>query len=604
MTPYRAGFFVVFLALAAYANSLPNGFAYDDDGIITNNPVVQSGDWQAAVSGSWWPDPMDGAGLYRPLTLLSFVGEWKLFGGSPLGFHALNLVFHALVSLLVFLLLLEFGPVPGALAGGVLFAIHPVHTEVVANVVGRAELYAAFFYLLACLLYWRGRSWSGPVRGLRLLGLGGLYFLALGGKEIAVTLPGALFLIEAFGPLLPVGQGPDENPPTPPVFARLWAEAPTFLLLALVVASYLGLRYLALGALVGDLPAPLFLAIGPGARVLTAVALWIQYPRLLLFPVDLAVDYDPGVLFPSEGLDWPVIMGALVLMGWILTALRTRKLMPLVSLGLFWFGVAILPVSNLLFPTGVLLAERTLYLPSLGLSLVVAGVAVRAASLPYRLRRVLVTLSMALGLGFFVRTVLRNPSWMSSFVVQAVLHEEHPESWRAIRSRARGLERVGEMEEARMAWDLAARLAPMNYTLLVQAGDFHCRLGDWTHCEAYLRQAIRQGPSYPNAYQLLAGAMISRKFGREGHRIALEGLARTGTDRELWALVSESYILKGDLPAAARARTAAIAADSADAFQWRRFSEILEALGDSVEAKRARRNADSLEMADGPGAGR
>ncbi|MGW8267581.1 MAG: hypothetical protein ACWGSQ_14540, partial [Longimicrobiales bacterium] len=378
MTRYRAGFFVVFLAVAAYANSLPNGFAYDDDAIITQNPVVQSGDWRMAQSGSWWPDPLDGAGLYRPLTLLSFVGEWKLFGESPLGFHALNLVFHALVSLLVFFLLLEFGPVSGALAGGVVFAIHPVHTEAVANVVGRAELHAAFYYLLACLLYWRGRFWSGPIRGLRLLGIGGLYFLALGGKEIAVTLPGALFLLEAFGPLLPGGRGAGEEPADPePLLRRLWGEAPTFLLLALVLASYLGLRYLALGVLVGELPAPLFLAIGPGARILTAVGLWIQFLRLLLFPLDLAADYDPGVLFPSETLDWPVILGTLILVGWILAALRTRERMPLVSLGLFWFGVAILPVSNLLFPTGVLLAERTLYLPSVGLSLVAAGVAAR-----------------------------------------------------------------------------------------------------------------------------------------------------------------------------------------------------------------------------------
>jgi len=147
-------------------------------------------------------------------------------------------------------------------------------------------------------------------------------------------------------------------------------------------------------------------------------------------------------------------------------------------------------------------------------------------------------------------------------------------------------------------------LAPMNYTLLVQAGDFHCRLGNWTSCESYLREAIRLGPSYRNGYQLLAGAMISRGFGREGHRIALEGLARTRNDRELWALVSESYILKGDLPAAVRARKAAIAADPTDAFQWGRFAEILEALGESAEAQEARQHADSLEATTQAGPGR
>lgn len=111
----------------------------------------------------------------------------------------------------------------------------------------------------------------------------------------------------------------------------------------------------------------------------------------------------------------------------------------------------------------------------------------------------------------------------------------------------------------------------------------------------HLREAIRLVPGYRNAYQLLSGAMIRRGFGREGHRIALEGLARTRRDRELWALVSESYILKGDLPAAARAREAAIGADPSAAYQWSRLADLLEAMGEGERAARARETADSLE---------
>lgn len=604
VTPTRAAFFVVLLALAAYANSLGNGFAYDDDGIITQNPVVSTGDGARALLGSWWPDPLDGGGLYRPVTLLSFVAEWKVFHGNPLGFHAVNVVFHVLVSLLVFVFLMEIGSVAGALAGGVLFAVHPLHTEVVANVVGRAELYAAFFYLLGCILYWRGRFWAGGARIARLLGLGVLYLLALGGKEIAVTLPGVLFLLEVYAPALRDGvraRGGEKEPAGTPVAdrasdpglpVRLAREAATFLLLGTVLLVYMGLRYLALDTFMGEIPAPIFLFVGPEARFLTALALWVQYVRLLIFPLDLAVDYDPGILFPSEVLDVPVIVGTLILTAWILLALRTRRGLPLVSFGLAWFVVTILPVSNLFFPTGVLLAERTLYLPSLGLSLVVAGLTDRA--LVFRYRRVLLGLAFLAALALLVRTMVRNPTWMSSFMVQSVLHEEHPESWRAIRAQAQGLERVGEMEEAGRAWDLAVRLAPMDYTLLVQAGDFNCRQGTWERCESYLRRAIDLAPGYRNAYQLLAGAMIRRDFGREGHRLALTGLARSQNDRELWALVSESYILKGDLPAAVRAREAAIAADPSAGYQWARLAEILGALGEEEQAARARSVADSL----------
>ncbi len=206
MTALRAGFLVLFLAGAAYANSLGNGFAYDDNSILPQNPLVTSGDWRGALSSPYQPDALEGAGLYRPVTSLSFTLEWMAFGDDPLGYHLLNLLFHALVSLLVFLLLLEMGAVIPALVGGVLFAVHPLHSEAVANVVGRAELYSAFFFLGACLLFWRGGDWEGWRRVPRLLGLGFLYLLSFGAKEIGVTLPIVLLLLELSRPYLPAGR--------------------------------------------------------------------------------------------------------------------------------------------------------------------------------------------------------------------------------------------------------------------------------------------------------------------------------------------------------------------------------------------------------------
>ncbi len=617
MTPSRAAFFVVFLALAAYANALPNGFAYDDEGIIINNPVVTSGDYRGAVTGSWWRTTRAGSGLYRPLTALSFTAEWEVFRGDPLGFHALNLIFHALVSLLVFFLVMEFVSPAAALVGGGLFAIHPLHTEVVANVVGRAELYSALFYLAACLLYWRGRAWVGAARGGRLLGLGLLYLLSLSGKEIGVTLPGMLLLMELLGPGLrrkgreagaPLRQEggrdphPPEGPESPcqpgeglPLGDRLWREMPVFLVLGLVLLAYLGLRFLALGSVPGEMPAPIFDAVGGGARFLTALALWPHFLRLLLFPMDLAADYDPGVLFPSETLDIPVVLGVVLLLLLAWATGKSLRRAPLPALGILWFCMAVLPVANLLFPTGVLLAERTLYLPSVGLSLAVAGlVPLLSRRLSRSGMRLLATLGVAAGLALFLKTVSRNPSWMSTFVVMQTLNEEHPESWRAFRQRALGLERVGEILQAREAWDVAVRLTPRNYTLLAQAGDFHGRLGSWEQGRAYLARATRVGPELANAYQLLSIHHLRRGEGRVGHRVALEGLARSGPDARLWGLVSESYILKGDLQAALRAREAALGQDPASGKDWHRLGDILQGMGEEARARDAWFRAGTL----------
>jgi tetratricopeptide (TPR) repeat protein len=428
----------------------------------------------------------------------------------------------------------------------------------------------------------------GGRRILRLLGLGFLYFLSLAGKEIGVTLPGVLLLMELAAPRFLEGEAA-------PLSTRLRREASVFLLLPVVLAGYLGLRFLALGTLTGEITAPIFELLGPEARILTAIALWTQYLRLHLLPADLAADYDPGVFFPSETVDLQVGLGALVLVVLLLAAVKAWEERPLVTLGLAWFAVTISPVSNFFFPTGTVLAERTLYLPSVAFSLVVAGLTPWLLSLPSRPKRLGLALVVLWGLGAFVKTVDRNPSWISTFTVIQTLNEEHPESWRSIRGRAKGLERIGDVSSAAEGWDVAVRLAPLNYTLLVQAGDFHGRVGEWSRGREYLNRAIGLWPTLANAYQILSENLLERGMGREGHRVALEGLARAGPDADLWALVSESYIMKGDLPAAVRARRAAIAADPEDGRQWGRLGDLLEALDDSPGAAEARARARELE---------
>ncbi|MEE8385594.1 MAG: tetratricopeptide repeat protein, partial [Dehalococcoidia bacterium] len=187
-----------------------------------------------------------------------------------------------------------------------------------------------------------------------------------------------------------------------------------------------------------------------------------------------------------------------------------------------------------------------------------------------------------------VRTVDRNPTWMSTYTVLNTLAQEHPESYRSIRSRAMGLVRVGESEEAGELYDLAAALAPGNYSLLVEAGDFYGRRRSWGKAESLLRRALMANPRSPEGYRVLASQLILQGRGRDGHRLALEGLARSGSDRVLWSLVSESYIAKGDLPAAIRARHAALGADPESSEDWMRLGDLLEATGDTAGAAHAR----------------
>src|SRR3989442_5687044 len=173
----------VYLAVAAsavvvYLGALWNGFVWDDQVIVLGNPLVQT--WAGlatAFANPYWP-PFVGGYLYRPLTVLTYVLDWHIGGAA--WFHAVNLLWHAGVSALVAVLARRWAGDAAALVAGMLFAVHPVHVEAVANVVGRAELMAAAFTLLAVYAALEADRpvWSAVCWALGLLS-----------KEVAVVAP-------------------------------------------------------------------------------------------------------------------------------------------------------------------------------------------------------------------------------------------------------------------------------------------------------------------------------------------------------------------------------------------------------------------------------
>jgi hypothetical protein len=165
-------------AIAVYLGALANGYALDDVPIIATNPLVHRWSvlWEA-FARPYWP-PAWGAEMYRPLPIVSFALDWRAGVGW---LHAANLLWHAGVSLAVAALALRLsGSGMAALVAGMLFAVHPVHVEAVANIVGRAELMATLFVVLSVLaaLEHDRLGWSLAALALGLLS-----------KEIAATTP-------------------------------------------------------------------------------------------------------------------------------------------------------------------------------------------------------------------------------------------------------------------------------------------------------------------------------------------------------------------------------------------------------------------------------
>ncbi|MGI9626636.1 MAG: hypothetical protein ACR2QM_07365, partial [Longimicrobiales bacterium] len=161
------------VSVLASANTLDNDFTYDDRSIVLENESIHAlGALPGTVLKPYWPNAYGKEqGLWRPVTTLAFGVQWALWDGAPVGFHAVNVLMNALAVALVVILLAHLMPLGAALVGGLVFAVHPVHVEAVANVVGFAEILSASLYLAACILVLRRPAGMSRSRTAVICGL-------------------------------------------------------------------------------------------------------------------------------------------------------------------------------------------------------------------------------------------------------------------------------------------------------------------------------------------------------------------------------------------------------------------------------------------------
>ncbi len=580
-------------ALLVYANSLTNGFAFDDLWIVRDRQLLHDiGRLWEIITAKYWPITFH-AGLYRPLTLLSFAVDWAVWNGHPFGFHLANVLLHALVSALVVALLLRFFPWWAALAGGLVFAIHPVHTEAVANVVGRGEIFMALFSLAACLVYVRAVRGEGlTARAVALIAM--FYALACLSKETGVVLPALLLATDLKSPR---GTGPRPGAE----YAR--TRVPLLVVLVLVLVAVFALRWAVLGSAVKSVPGPVFEVDSSfTTRLFTMSRIWPRYLELLLLPFQLSADYDPAVTLPASHLTPLGLAGFAVVLGILATAIAVVRRAPELTMAVLWAAVTLLPVSNLVITSEIVLAERAFYLPSVAVSIVTALLLTRAR--PERRR--LAALAVALWIvGFSVVTVRRNPVWNSTFSVFRDLQRHHPESVRLLFGVATQAYRMGDWEESKKWFDTALEIWPHHPTILVAYGHTLSQEGELDAADAMLERALTYRPEEREYHRLLASYRVQA----EKWESALEAIHRAydtiGPDRILYGLEADAYTGLGKFPEAARAQEAVIVVYGDDA-PWHerlQLAELHAAAGDTAAALAAldwarQAEAAQFEVAD------
>ncbi len=447
---------IVFVtAFGLYANSIPNGFAFDDRWIIERNPRVHGLHRLPEIwTGGYWGEEKV-TRYYRPLTLTTYAANFSLHALRPAGYHIVNVTLHACVSVLVLVLGLRMGlPRGGAFLAGMAFAAHPIHTEAVAGVVGRAELLAALAFIGGVLAWLRYRE-SGRKR--YLLGLILVYGAGLLCKEHVAVLPVVLAAGEA-------------------AFHRLGDRTGRARLLAallgcgLALSLGLALRFLGTGSfveerLLGFRGYPGLLFGEPlWIRTLTALKVLERIARLLVFPIALSPDYSFNHLPIPRGLERGVAMGALLALAGAYWLWRVRSSPARLTLGI-WALVAYLPVSNLFFPTTLLLGERTLYLSTVALAILLGTLFPAAQGLYGGRRRIAAGLLIGLVLAFWgVRTIHRNPDWRDQGTLFAAAARTSPNSARVRMNHGVELLRAGKAQEAVRELEAAIWILP-GYTL-------------------------------------------------------------------------------------------------------------------------------------------
>ena len=385
---------------------LSNEYVYDDFQVIRDRDAIKDlQNVKELFSRDYFSVFMERT--YCPVVTLSYMVDDAVFGGKPWGYHIASLLYHIVVSFIIYLLLIEFCfEKRYALLGALIFAVHPVHTETVSWITGRTDILSGLFYFLTVLLYARFTGSSGSKRkALYAVSLVAFTF-AVFSKEMAVTLPVILLAYDII-----IRYGCDLNKAKEGLL-----KAGTFAVYSgyvIIVLFLLFVRFFLFNQ-------ELYVGSGypPGGVIsilMTFCKIILKYVRLLLVPVNLTVDYNIPVSVSI--FDRGIITSIMGVVALITVAVISLKKSKKFFFAVLFFLLTLLPVSNII-PFGILIAERYLYIPSLAYSILFAGAISNIMNTGNRnTGRFAVVAAVSALVMFSVITIKRNTEWKNEIIL-------------------------------------------------------------------------------------------------------------------------------------------------------------------------------------------
>jgi protein O-mannosyl-transferase len=519
---------LVAISILVYANTLLNSFALDDFLYIFNNPAVTTPSIKLFFSAT------KDFNVFRPVTFATLALNWAVGGTHAWGYHFVNLLLHATVTLLVYLVLKTLleslaNGTTAAWVTALLFAVHPIHTEAVAGIVNRSELLAAGFLLAAWLLHLH--DW--PLSSLLCLAV------AMLSKESAVV----------FLPLAILGD-----------YCRgKWKPLTRYVGIAAVAVFYVAVLWKAQGGHFGEkgvnfldnplahLPATL--------RVLNALRIAGKYLGLQLFPATLSCDYSYNaiLLYSNWRHTLPPAIAAVFVLGLWIWALWTGRKKWVLAGGIYLATFAV--TANILVPTGTIMGERLAYLPSAGFCLLLA---LLWLELEKRNRRVAWSVLGIVALLLTVRTVVRNRDWHDNLTLFSADVGAVPGSAKIHGGLAGEYLRLNQLEAARSEFQTSLGIFPDVGHVVDGYAIVEARLGHDQEARHLMEKALSITPKDDLYYQFaavtLAGQLIKLGMTDDALKLLNAQIASSPDCSAAWSSRAIIWYERGE-NAAARADT-------------------------------------------------
>ena len=519
-------FAIPLIGILAYSNTFSVPFQFDDDAYVVNNPVIREFhsflDPKEITSGTTLsptalPEALRFAFFTRVLGYLSLAANYRLHGLDVTGYHVVNLLIHILNALLVYLILLHtFDTVASprsaggkkssdvfALIASLLFLCHPIQTHAVTYITSRFVLQASFFSLLALAAYIQFRS---SVDGRGRHGFKALSVIALVAamltKEFTFTVPFIIALYEIFFF-------------TGSLRERVWALSPLVLTLPIIPL----LLYLQQGSLsvidstMRTITAADVSHISRSDYLLTQFRVVAMYLGLLFLPVGQNVDHD---ILVRHSLAEPAVLASSLLMLALLSfagycyhhsgkGIRVPELR-IVSFGILWFFTA-LSVESSIIPLGELSAEYRLYLPSIGMIMVVTSLGAAACRYSPN-RKVIYGIAAGLIVLLCAATMLRNRVWRSEISLWEDAAGKSPALMRPHQNLGLYYSMQGRLGEALGELQKAIRIEPRNYELHNNLGIVYKQRGELPAAIREYQIALQLNPKDPMAHYNLGNIYL------------------------------------------------------------------------------------------------